>query len=78
MVGWLFVGLFMALIVLRAVALPEARMASGVLLMGFGIWLVWAAVSYSYFSPFRYAPHVLPLMFGLWLIVKGALRFAAY
>jgi hypothetical protein len=46
--------------------------------MGLGIWLVWAAATYSYFTPFGYAPHVLPLFFGLWLIVKGALRFAAY
>jgi len=78
MVGWLFLGLFIGVVALRAVALPEARVASGVLVMGFGVWLVWAAASYPPFSPFRYTPHILQVLFGLWLIVRGALRFASY
>jgi hypothetical protein len=78
MVGWLIFGVFVAVIMLRATALPEARLAGGILLMAFGIWLVWAAVSHSPFTPFIYAPQFLPIVFGLWLIVKGALRFAAY
>jgi hypothetical protein len=76
--GWLIFGVFVAVIMLRATALPEARLAGGILLMAFGIWLVWAAVSHSRFTPFIYAPQFLPIFFGLWLIVKGALRFAAY
>ena len=77
MVGWLIFGVFVAVIMLRATALPEARLAGGILLMAFGIWLIWASVSHSP-HPFIYAPPFLPILFGLWLIVKGALRFAAY
>ncbi len=71
-------GLFIAVIMLRATALPEAHLAGGILLMGFGIWLIWATISHSRFTPFIYAPEFIPLVFGLWLIVRGALRFAAY
>jgi len=78
LVGWLILGAFIATIMLRATALPEAQLAGGVLLMVFGIWLIWSAVSASPFTPFRYSPHILPIAFGLWLIVKGALRFATY
>jgi hypothetical protein len=78
MVGWLIFGLFIAVIMLQATRLPEARLAGGILLMGFGIWLIWAAISRSHYTPFIYEPQFLPILFGLWLIVKGALRFAAY
>src|SRR5712691_986566 len=41
MTGWLLFAFLTALIVLRAVAVPEARLAGGLLIMAFGIWIIW-------------------------------------
>jgi len=64
---------------LHRIAVPEARLAGGILIMGAGIWLIWiSAVHPSDIPVFRHAPDIFPLLIGLWLVVKGALRFASY
>ncbi len=77
--GWIVIALFLTLIVLHRIAVPEARLAGGILIMGAGIWLIWiSAVHPSDIPAFRHAPDIFPLLIGLWLVVKGALRFASY
>jgi hypothetical protein len=77
--GWLVFAFFLTLGVLRLIAVPEARLAGGILIMGAGIWLIWiAAVHPLDTAGFRHAPDIFPLVVGLWLVVRGALRFASY
>jgi hypothetical protein len=79
MAGWILFAFFLTLIVLRALAIPEGRLIGGVLIMAAGIWLIWTAAVHPYgWSSFRHTPNALPLLFGEWLVVRGALRFASY
>jgi hypothetical protein len=78
-VGWIVFAFFLTLIVLRRFAVPEAGLAGGIVIMGVGIWLIWiSAVHVSDMAAFRHAPNIFPLLVGVWLVVKGALRFASY
>ena len=77
--GWLIVAFFLTLMVLHLSAVPEARLAGGILIMGAGIWLIWLSAVHPLDVPaFRHAPDIFPLVVGLWLVVRGALRFASY
>jgi hypothetical protein len=68
---------FSILIVLRATR--GGGMTGGILLMGFGVWMLWAGAVrhhdelYVLYSP----PRIGSLLLGMWLVVKGALRFSA-
>jgi hypothetical protein len=80
MPGMLFLAFFATLLVLRATG---ARMTSGVALMAFGIWLLWNTATHHYYG-FEYGfdgydpPRLVSLLFGTWLVVKGALRASSY
>jgi len=78
--GWIVFALVLAVIVLRRLAVPEARLGGGVLIMGAGIWLIWTvAVHSSHWSTLHHSPDIIfPLLVGVWLVVRGALRFASY
>ena len=77
--GWIVFAFIVTLIVLRQLAVPEARLTGGILIMAAGIWLIWiSAVHAPHWSASRHAPDMLPLLAGVWLVVKGALRFASY
>ncbi len=77
--GWIVFAFFLTWVVLRRIAVPEARLAGGILIMGAGMWLIWiSAVHPSDIPAFRHAPDIFPLLIGLWLVVKGALRASSY
>ena len=79
MEGWIVFALIVAWILLRRLAVPEARMGGGILIMGAGIWLIYAVAAHpSHWSSVHSPDIVFPLLIGLWMIVKGALRFASY
>ena len=75
----LFFAFFATLLILRATRAPGAGLTSGIMLMGFGIWMLWAGtVRHHYeFYPLDSMPRIASLLFGAWLVVKGALRFSA-
>ena len=77
MAGWIVLAAFVTLILLRASAAPEARIASGAASMGFGIWMIVEATR-PHVLAIHYVPDVFLLVFGLALVVRGALRFATY
>jgi hypothetical protein len=76
----LIFAFFATLVILRAARAPGAGLTSGIMLMGLGIWLLWAgAVRYHYeFCPLDGLPRITSLLLGAWLVVKGALRASAY
>jgi hypothetical protein len=77
--GWIVFAFFLTLILLGRLAVPEARLAGGILIMGAGIWLIWiSAVHPSHVRTFVRPPDFVPLLLGVWLVVKGALRLASY
>ena len=77
MPGMLILAFFSVLIVLRATR--GGRMPGGILLMGFGVWMLWTGAVrhhdelYLLDSP----PRIGILLLGTWLVVKGALRLSA-
>jgi hypothetical protein len=75
----LIVAFFATLVILRATRGPGAGLRSGILLMGFGIWMLWAGTArhHSEFYPLDSMPRIASLLLGAWLVVKGALRFSA-
>ena len=79
MLGMLFLAFFATLVILRATRAPGAGLPSGIMLMAFGIWMLWAgAVQHHYeFYPLDSMPRIGSLLLGAWLVVKGALRFSA-
>jgi hypothetical protein len=77
MAGWMLFALLVTLVVLRALGLPEAHLFRGAAAMGIGVWLIWIAAVPAH-SAFRHMPDMLLLLVGMWLVVKGALRFASY
>lgn len=79
MPGMLFLAFFATLLILREMRGSGARLPSGILLMAFGIWLLWSgAVRHHYeFYPLDSMPRIASLLLGAWLVVKGALRFSA-
>jgi fatty acid desaturase len=75
----LMLAFFATLVVLRATRAPGAGLTSGIMLMAFGIWMLWAGtVRHQYeFYPLDSMPRITSLLLGAWLVVKGALRFSA-
>jgi hypothetical protein len=76
----LFLAFFATLVILRATPAPGEGLTSGIMLMAFGIWMLWAgAVRHHYeFYPLDGMPRITSLLLGAWLVVKGALRFSSY
>jgi len=79
MPGMLFLAFFATFVILRATRAPGAGLTSGIMLMAFGIWMLWAgAVRHPFvFYPLDSMPRIASLLLGAWLVVKGALRFSA-
>jgi uncharacterized membrane protein len=78
MVGWWVLAALLALVIVRASRVPEGRLAGGALLIALGVWLILGATSHGGAYRFHYAPDLLPLLVGTWLVVKGALTAASY
>jgi hypothetical protein len=77
----LFFGFFAALFARRAAAAPEADLVRGVLTMGVGVWMLWAALAPGHAVFIAYAPptpRLFSLVVGVWFVVKGALRLERY
>jgi hypothetical protein len=74
MPGMLIVAFFATLIILRATRASGACVTGGIVLIGFGIWLVWTSVVGHPHGMSLEGPHAFTLMLGIWLVVKGALR----
>jgi hypothetical protein len=75
----LILALFATLVILRATRTPGAGLTSGIMLMAFGIWMLWAGTvrHHHEFYPLASMPRIANLLLGAWLVVKGALRFSA-
>jgi hypothetical protein len=75
----LLLAFFATLVILRETRTPGARQPSGIILMAFGIWMLWAGAvrHHSQFYPLDSMPRITSLLLGAWLVVKGALRFSA-
>jgi hypothetical protein len=79
MPGLLFFAFVATLVVLRLTRPPGGALTSGVMLIGFGVWLLWSAVRREHYGFDVYGPpHFAVLLLGLWLVVKGALRASSY
>ena len=77
MPGLLVFAFFATLIVLRATRAPGACLSGGIVLMGFGIWLLLDATKHTSASALLLEPpHFFVLLLGLWCVIKGALRMA--
>jgi multisubunit Na+/H+ antiporter MnhB subunit len=75
--GLLIVAFFATLLVLRLTRAPGGSLTGGIVLMGFGVWLLLDATKHSRFAgSLVEPPQVFVLMLGLWCVVKGALRMA--
>ena len=75
----LLFAFFATLCVLRLTRPPGGSLTSGVILMMFGVWVVWGAVSHNRYGFHVYGPpEIFVLGFGLWMVVKGALRASSY
>jgi len=79
MPGMLFFAFFATLVILRATRTPGARLPSGIMLMAFGAWMLWAGTvrHHNEFYLVDSVPRLATLLLGAWLVVKGALRFSA-
>ena len=79
MPGMLIFAFFATMLILRATRAPGAGLTSGIVLMGFGVWIIWAGAirHHEAVDAFDSMPRIAPLLFGTWLVVKGALRFSA-
>lgn len=79
MPGMLFLAFFATLVILRATRAPGAGLPRGIMLMAFGILMLWAGtVRHHYeFYPLDSMPRIATLLLGAWMVVKGALRFSA-
>ncbi len=79
MPGMLFFAFLATLLILRLTHAPGSSLTSGIVLMGFGVWVIWASVTHSHYGMYVYGPpHFFVLLFGLWLVVKGALRASSF
>jgi hypothetical protein len=80
MPGMLIFAFFATLVILRAARTPGGGRTSGIMLMGFGILLLWAGAvrHHDEFYPLDDMPRIASLLLGAWLVVKGALRASAY
>ena len=77
MPGLLIFAFFATLLVLRLTRAPGSALSGGIVLMGFGIWLLLDATKHSRFSgSLVEPPQLFVLLLGLWCVVKGALRMA--
>jgi hypothetical protein len=79
MPGMLLFAFFATLFVLRLTRPPGGALTSGIILMMFGVWVVWGSVTGTHYGFHVYGPPQLFVVgFGLWLVVKGALRASSY
>lgn len=80
MPGMLLLAFFATLVILRGTRAPGARLPSGIVLMAFVIWMLWAGAvrRHTEFYLLDSMPRIASLLLGAWLVVKGALRFSAY
>jgi hypothetical protein len=77
MPGLLIFAFFATLLVLRLTRAPGSALSGGIVLMGFGIWLLLDATKHSRFAgSLVEPPQLFVLLLGLWCVVKGALRMA--
>jgi hypothetical protein len=75
----LILAFFSVLIVLRATRAPGAGLTSAIVLMGFGVWMLWTGTvrHHGEFYLLDSPPRIGSLLLGTWLVVKGALRLSA-
>jgi len=81
MAGMLFFAFFATLIILRLTNPPGNSLTSGIVLIAFGVWVIWGSVSHSHYGYGMYVygpPHFFVLLFGVWMVVKGALRASSF
>jgi hypothetical protein len=79
MFGLLFVAFFATLLILRLTDAPGSAATSGIVMIAFGSWVIWSSVTHHHYGMYVYGPpHFFVLLFGVWLVVKGALRAASY
>jgi hypothetical protein len=78
MPGMLIFAFVATLIILRVTHASGACLTGGIVLIGFGIWLVWNSVVGRPHDLLLEGPHLFTLMLGVWLVVKGALRASSY
>jgi hypothetical protein len=77
MPGLLIFAFFATLLVLRLTRAPGACLPGGIVLLGFGIWLLLDATKHtSYGGSLVEPPQLFVLLLGLWCVIKGALRMA--
>ena len=77
MPGLLIFAFFATLLVLRLTRAPGSALSGGIVLMGFGIWLLLDATKHARFDgSLVEPPQVFILFLGLWCVVKGGLRLA--
>jgi hypothetical protein len=79
MPGMLFFGFVATLMILRLMRPAGGGLASGIVLIAFGVVLLWSTVTHEHYGFDVYGPpNIFVLGFGLWLVVKGALRASSY
>jgi hypothetical protein len=78
MPGLLIFAFFATLLVLRLTRAPGSALSGGIVLMGFGIWLLLDATKHARFNgSLVEPPQLFVLLLGLWcVVIKGALRMA--
>jgi hypothetical protein len=54
----------------------EGRVASGALVMAFGIWVLLGATGVSFVHGMYIEPRIFGVLLGAWLVAKGAYRLA--
>jgi hypothetical protein len=77
MPGLLIFAFFATLLVLRLTRAPGACISGGLVLMGFGVWLLMDVTIHARGGgALLEPPQLFVLMLGLWCVIKGALRFS--
>jgi hypothetical protein len=76
MPGLLIFAFFATLLVLRLTRAPGSALSGGIVLMGFGIWLLLDATKHSRFNgSLVEPPQLFVLLLGLWCVrIGGVLR----
>ena len=79
MAGLLFFAFFATLLILRLTQPTGGALTSGIVLIAFGVWVIWSSVSHGHYGMYVYGPpHFFVLLFGVWMVVKGALRASSF
>jgi len=79
MPGLLIFAFFATLLFLRLTRATGAGIPGGVVLMGFGVWLLLDATRHARFAgSLLDSPQLFVLLLGIWCVVKGALRASSY